>query len=103
MKELRIAIQKSGRLSDSSKKLLEECGIKFTNGAGVLKTSATNFPLEILYLRDDDIPQYVEQGVADAGIIGENMSAEKGRDIRTIEKLGFARCRLSLAITREDE
>lgn len=103
MKELRIAIQKSGRLSDSSKKLLEECGIKFTNGAGVLKTSATNFPVEILYLRDDDIPQYVEQGVADAGIIGENMSAEKGRDIRTIEKLGFARCRLSLAIPREDE
>jgi len=103
MKELRIAIQKSGRLSESSKKLLEECGIKFINGAGVLKTSATNFPVEILYLRDDDIPQYVEQGVADAGIIGENMTAEKGRDIRTIEKLGFARCRLSLAIPREED
>jgi ATP phosphoribosyltransferase len=103
MKELKIAIQKSGRLSDHSRRLLEECGIKFSNGAGVLKTTSTNFPAEILFLRDDDIPQYVEQGVADAGIVGENMVEEKGRDIKVIEKLGFARCRLSLAIPREEE
>jgi ATP phosphoribosyltransferase len=103
MKELKIAIQKSGRLSENSKKLFEECGIKFTNGTGMLKTTATNFPVEILFLRDDDIPQYVEQGVADAGIVGENMALEKGRDIRIIEKLGFAKCRLSLAIPKEEE
>lgn len=103
MKELKIAIQKSGRLSEHSLRLLEECGIKFSNGAGVLKTTSTNFPVEILFLRDDDIPQYVEQGVADAGIVGENMVEEKGRDIKVVEKLGFARCRLSLAIPREEE
>lgn len=103
MKNLKIAIQKSGRLSDNSKRLLEECGIKFSNGAGVLKTTSTNFPVEILFLRDDDIPQYVEQGVADAGIVGENMVEEKKRDIKVVEKLGFARCRLSLAIPREED
>ncbi|MBP8960192.1 MAG: ATP phosphoribosyltransferase, partial [Bacteroidales bacterium] len=103
MKELKIAIQKSGRLSENSKRLLEECGIKFSNGTGILKTTATNFPVEILFLRDDDIPQYVEQGVADAGIVGENMVSEKGRDIRIIEKLGFARCRLSLAIPKDED
>ena len=70
MTELKIAIQKNGRLSDNSHKLLEECGIKFSNGAGVLKTKARNFPVEILFLRDDDIPQYVEQQVADIGILG---------------------------------
>lgn len=103
MNKLKIAIQKEGRLSDSSKKLLVECGLKFSNGTGMLKSVVTNFPAEILYLRDDDIPQYVEQGVADAGIIGENMVAEKGKDIRIVERLGFARCRLSLAIPREEE
>jgi len=103
MKELKIAIQKSGRLSENSKRLLEECGIKFSNGTGILKTKAINFPVEILFLRDDDIPQYVEQGVADAGIVGENMVSEKGRDIRIIEKLGFARCRLSLAIPKDED
>jgi len=103
MKELKIAVQKSGRLSDNSRRLLEECGIKFSNGAGVLKTTSTNFPVEILFLRDDDIPQYVEQGVADAGIVGENMVEEKKRDIKVVEKLGFARCRLSLAIPREED
>ena len=103
MNKLKIAIQKDGRLSDSSKKLLVECGLKFSNGTGMLKSVVTNFPAEILYLRDDDIPQYVEQGVADAGIIGENMVAEKGKDIRIVERLGFARCRLSLAIPREEE
>ncbi len=102
MSELKIAIQKSGRLSEKSHKLLEECGIKFSNGTGVLKTRAVNFPVEILFLRDDDIPQYVEQQVVDIGIIGENMVFEKNKDVTVIEKLGFARCRLSLAIPKEE-
>jgi ATP phosphoribosyltransferase len=102
MNKLKIAIQKSGRLSENSKKLLEECGIKFSNGISVLKTSAKNFPLELLFLRDDDIPQYVEQQVADIGILGENMVLEKNKDIAIIEQLGFAQCRLSLAIPKED-
>ncbi|HLN21344.1 MAG TPA: ATP phosphoribosyltransferase [Bacteroidales bacterium] len=103
MNVLKIAIQKSGRLSDNSKLLLEECGIKFSNGAGVLKTRARNFPVELLFLRDDDIPQYVEQQVADIGILGENMVEENGKDVNVIEQLGFAQCRLSLAIPREDK
>jgi ATP phosphoribosyltransferase len=102
MSVLKIAIQKSGRLSDNSRNLLEECGIKFQNGAGVLKTQARNFPAELLFLRDDDIPQYVEQQVADIGILGENMVLEKEKDVKVIEQLGFAHCRLSLAIPRED-
>ncbi len=99
---LKIAIQKSGRLSENSKKLLEECGIKFSNGTGVLKTTAKNFPVELLFLRDDDIPQYVEQQVADIGILGENVVFEKNKDINIIEQLGFAGCRLSMAIPREE-
>lgn len=102
MSELKVAIQKSGRLSENSKMLLEECGIKFSNGAGVLKAKARNFPVELLFLRDDDIPQYVEQQVADIGILGENMVFEKDKDVDIIEQLGFAQCRLSLAIPRED-
>ena len=100
--KLKIAIQKSGRLSENSKKLLEECGIKFSNGISVLKTKAYNFPVEVLFLRDDDIPQYVEQQVADIGILGENMVYEKDKDVTVVEQLGFASCRLSLAIPRED-
>jgi ATP phosphoribosyltransferase len=103
MNKLKIAIQKSGRLSDNSKKLLEECGIKFSNGLSVLKTSASNFPVELLFLRDDDIPQYVEQQVADIGILGENMVLEKNKDVTIIEQLGFASCRLSLAIPKEEK
>ena len=103
MSILKIAIQKSGRLSDNSKKLLEECGIKFAGGISVLKTSASNFPVEVLFLRDDDIPQYVEQQVADIGILGENMVFEKNKDVDIIEKLGFSSCRLSLAIPKEDK
>ncbi len=103
MSELKIAIQKSGRLSENSKKLLEECGIKFSNGISVLKTSARNFPVELLFLRDDDIPQYVEQQVADIGILGENMVFEKNKDVTVIEQLGFAQCRLSLAIPKEEK
>jgi ATP phosphoribosyltransferase len=103
MSELKIAIQKNGRLSENSKKLLEECGIKFSNGISVLKTTARNFPVELLFLRDDDIPQYVEQKVADIGILGENMVFEKNKNVRIIEQLGFANCRLSLAIPREEK
>lgn len=102
MSILKIAIQKSGRLSENSKKLLEECGIKFSNGISVLKTKAYNFPVEVLFLRDDDIPQYVEQQVADIGILGENMVYEKAKDVTVVEQLGFATCRLSLAIPREE-
>jgi ATP phosphoribosyltransferase len=102
MSKLKIAVQKSGRLSDNSKKLLEECGIKFPNGISVLKTTARNFPVELLFLRDDDIPQYVEQQVADIGILGENMVLEKNKNVTIIEQLGFAVCRLSLAIPKED-
>jgi ATP phosphoribosyltransferase len=103
MSELKIAIQKSGRLSENSKRLLEECGIKFSNGISVLKTTARNFPVELLFLRDDDIPQYVEQQVADIGILGENMVFEKNKDVTVIEQLGFAQCRLSLAIPKEEK
>jgi ATP phosphoribosyltransferase len=102
MSNLKIAIQKKGRLSENSHKLLEECGIKFSNGADVLKTNAVNFPVEILFLRDDDIPQYVEQQVADIGILGENMIFEKNKDVSIVEQLGFAHCRLSLAIPKEE-
>lgn len=103
MNRLKVAIQKSGRLSENSHKLLEECGIKFFNGTSVLKTTASNFPVEILFLRDDDIPQYVEQQVADIGILGENMVFEKDKDVRIVEKLGFAQCRLSLAIPKDED
>lgn len=102
MSVLKIAIQKSGRLSENSKKLLEECGIKFSNGISVLKTKAHNFPVEVLFLRDDDIPQYVEQQVADIGILGENMVYEKAKDVTVVEQLGFANCRLCLAIPKEE-
>jgi len=102
MSDLKIAIQKTGRLSENSRKLLEECGIKISNGANVLKTTAGNFPIEVLFLRDDDIPQYVEQQVADIGILGENMVFEKNKDVRILEQLGFAHCRLSLAIPKEE-
>ncbi len=98
---LRIAIQKSGRLNEESIKLIRECGIKINNGKGKLKSTASNFPLEILFLRDDDIPGYVLDKVADIGIVGENVSVEKSLDIQTILKLGFSKCRLSLAVPKE--
>ena len=101
MSKLKIALQKNGRLSEKSIKLLEECGIKFPNGGGKLITESTNFPLEILFLRDDDIPQYVEQNVADIGIIGENVWIESQKEIDLIEKLGFSDCRLSLAVAKD--
>ena len=103
MDTLRIAVQKSGRLSESSLELIKECGIDFNNGTGKLKSEATNFPAEILFLRDDDIPGYVADGVADVGIIGENVMLEKEQKVELIEKLGFSKCRLSLAIPRGQE
>lgn len=102
MSKLKIAIQKNGRLSDKSLKLLNECGINVSNGTGVLKAAAVNFPLEVLFLRDDDIPQYVEQQVVDIGIVGENMVREKGYEVDTYQQLGFGGCRLSLAIPKEE-
>jgi ATP phosphoribosyltransferase len=102
MSKLKIAIQKSGRLSEKSLELLKECGIKLPNGDRKLKTEARNFPIEVLYLRDDDIPQYVEQGVADIGILGENEVWEQNKQVKTVEKLGFANCKLSLAIPKEE-
>lgn len=102
MSKLKLALQKSGRLSEKSLKLLEECGIKISNGTRKLKAVSSNFPIEILFLRDDDIPQYVEQGVADIGILGLNEVLEQKKEIKIIQKLGFAQCRLSLAIPKEE-
>ncbi len=100
---IKIAIQKNGRLSDLSLALLKSCGINTPNGDRKLKSKADNFPLEILYLRDDDIPEYVEKGVADIGIIGENEVWEKAKDIDVIKELGFAKCRMALAVAKDEE
>jgi ATP phosphoribosyltransferase len=99
---LRIAIQKSGRLQEESLKLLKESGLSISNGKDQLKTQAGNFPVEILFLRDDDIPQYVEDKVADAGIVGENIMLEKQKNNELVKRLDFARCRLSIAIPRPE-
>ncbi len=99
-KLIRIAVQKSGRLSDDSLSLIKECGIKFYNGTGKLKSTSTNFPIEFLFLRDDDIPGYVADGVADLGIVGENELVEKDKSVITLKKLGFSKCRLSLAVPK---
>lgn len=98
--KLKLAIQKSGRLHEESMKLLKECGIDVSNGANKLRTEAGNFPLEVYFLRDDDIPQYVEDGVADIGIVGENVVHEKDKPVSVIEKLGFGKCRLSVAVDK---
>ncbi len=103
MSILRIALQKSGRLSESSLALIKECGIDFQNGTGKLKSEASNFPAEFLFLRDDDIPGYVADGVADVGIIGENVMVEKNQQVQLIERLGFSKCRLSVAIPKGKE
>jgi ATP phosphoribosyltransferase len=97
---LKIAIQKSGRLSDKSKALLRECGIKINNGKNQLMACSSNFPIDFLFLRDDDIPQYVEDGVSDLGIIGENVWLEKGKKVDIIKKLGFSKCRMCLAVPK---
>lgn len=103
MEKLKIAIQKSGRLSEQSKQLLKDCGIKIKNGKNALRVSASNFPLDLFYLRDDDIPQYVQDGIADIGIVGENVLLEKKTKCNIVQKLGFAKCRLSLAIPKSIE
>jgi ATP phosphoribosyltransferase len=98
--KLKIAIQKSGRLYEDSVSLLKECGIDLRNVKDRLKTESDNFPLEVFFLRDDDIPQYVEDGVADIGIVGENVLVEKNKVVEVVEKLGFGKCRLSIAVPR---
>jgi ATP phosphoribosyltransferase len=98
--KLKIAIQKSGRLHEDSIKLLKECGIDINNGVNKLKTEASNFPLEVFFLRDDDIPQYIEDGVADIGIVGENVVLEKQKQVNIVQKLGFGKCRLSMAVEK---
>lgn len=100
---LRIAIQKSGRLKEGSLDLLKESGLSFSNGRDQLKAPARNFPAEVLFLRDDDIPQYVEDNVADIGIVGENVVAEKQKNVSIVRPLDFARCRLSLAVPRAQQ
>ncbi len=100
MSKLKIAIQKAGRLHDGSIQLLKDCGISIENNKDQLKTAAKNFPIEVLYLRNSDIPQYLEDGVADIAIIGSNLLIEKDKKVNIVEKLGFARCRLSLAIPK---
>ena len=100
--KLKIAIQKSGRLYDDSVKLLKDCGIDLKNGVNKLKAECDNFPMEIYFLRDDDIPQYVEDAVADIGIVGENVLFEKNKKAEIIEQLGFGKCRLSVAVGRSE-
>jgi ATP phosphoribosyltransferase len=102
MQKLRIAIQKSGRLSEKSLDLLKEAGISLNNGSRKLRSVAQTFPLEVIYLRDDDIPQYVEDGVAHIGIVGENEYAEKECNVDLVERLGYSRCRLSIAIPKTE-
>jgi ATP phosphoribosyltransferase len=99
---LRIAIQKSGRLQEGSLELLKESGLNFSNGKDQLKTQARNFPVEVLFLRDDDIPQYVEDKVADIGIVGENIYNEKQKQNEIVKRLDFAKCRLSMAVPRSE-
>lgn len=103
MSKLRIAIQKSGRLNQDSLQILKDCGISIDNGKDQLKATASNFPLEVFYLRNGDIPQYLRDGVVDIAIIGENVLIEKGEDIGIVEKLGFSKCKVSLAIPKGEK
>lgn len=100
MSKLRIAVQKSGRLNEDSMRILKDIGISIDNGKDQLKASARNFPVEVFYLRNGDIPQYLKDGVVDAAIIGENVLIEKGNDINIIEKLGFSTCRVCIAVPK---
>lgn len=97
---LRIAVQKSGRLYEGSMKLLKECGVEVSNGNNQLRVQAANFPLEVYFLRDDDIPEYVQDAVADIGFVGENVLVESGKQTDIVEKLGFGKCRLSIAVPK---
>ncbi|MCL4130353.1 UNVERIFIED_CONTAM: hypothetical protein GTU68_066580 [Idotea baltica] len=103
MTKLKIAIQKSGRLNTESLDLLKNCGISIDNGKDQLKAFARNFPIEVLYLRNGDIPQYLHDGVVDIAILGENTLIEKGGDLGIVEKLGFSKCKVSIAIPKSDE
>jgi len=98
---LKIAVQKSGRLNEESIQLLKECGVKFNNGRDQLKVASHSFPAELLFLRNSDIPNYVKDGIADIAILGENTVIEKGASLDIIEKLGFSKCKLSLAVPKE--
>ena len=103
MSKLRLAVQKSGRLNEDSLKLLKAIGISIDNGKDQLKASARNFPLEVFFLRNGDIPQYLRDGVVDIAIIGENLIIEKGNNIDVVEKLGFSKCRVSIAVPKTSE
>lgn len=103
MSKLKIAVQKSGRLYDESLQLLKDCGISVNNGKDQLKVSVDNFPMEIMYLRNSDIPQYLEDGVVDIAIVGENLLVEKNNQTQVVQKLGFSKCRVSLAVPKEVE
>jgi len=101
--KLRIAFQKKGRLNEGSIRLLSDCGVSITNDNGKLISSAPNFPVEVLFLRDDDIPQYVADGVTDTGFVGLNEVLEKKFPVDVVENLGFSKCRMSLAIPKNEE
>ena len=103
MNKLTIAIQKSGRLLDDSLQLLRDCGLKIETSNGALKSEVSNFPLEILFLRNSDIPQYIIDGVVDLAIVGENLLIEKGGDITSLLPLGFSKCKVSLAVPKSSE
>lgn len=103
MNKIKIAVQKSGRLHDDSMKILKEIGISVDNGKDQLKASARNFPLEVFYLRNGDIPQYLRDGVVDAAIIGENVLIEKGNDLTIVERLGFSKCKVSIAVPKSSQ
>ena len=100
---IRLAVQKSGRLNEDSLKLLKDCGISIDNGKDQLKAAARNFPMEVFFLRNGDIPQYIRDGVVDLAILGENLLEEKGKDIEIIEQLGFSKCRVSIAVPKGKE
>jgi ATP phosphoribosyltransferase len=103
MSKLKIAIQKSGRLNEDSLKLLKDCGIAINNGKDQLKVLVDNFPMEILYLRNSDIPQYLEDGTVDIAIVGENLLIEKQKQVEIVQQLGFSKCKVSLAVPKEVE
>ena len=103
MKNLKIAIQKSGRLNEKSVQLLKNCGLNFENYKSSLITTVANFPLEILFLRDDDIPGYVAQGIADLGIVGENVIDETKADVDYVQRLGFGKCNLKLSVPKDSD
>ena len=103
MSKLKIAVQKSGRLNEESLELLKNCGISIDNGKDQLKAEARNFPMEVLYLRNGDIPQYLRDGVVDIAILGENTLIEKGQDLPIVERLGFSKCKVSIAVPKDAE